>query len=346
MLNDTLRAHWPVRRLPDIAHLDDGASGWTFFLCTRKDTRVNRQGSEFVHVVLQDRSGTIAGRILENVGRLRGEFEAGEFVRVQARADRHNQRLELVIESIRRVNPDQDRQDGFREDDYVQAAPRPVEEMWAELEQLVAGVGDAHIRRLLESIVAAHAERLRVWPAALTVHHAYRSGLLEHLLKVAEAGSALSTLYGAETDYVVAGAILHDIGKLEELDYDRATSYSLDGNLLGHITIGVQMLNRAAAQIEGFPGDVLVRLAHLIVSHHGTRDHGSPVEPMMVEAFILSAVDDLDATIHQVRRHQAEGGGDEQFTAYHPRLGRGTAQTLRPLIRRTRISTTAITSRT
>ena len=105
MLNDTLKAHWPVPKLPDVAHLDDGASGWAFYLCTRKEVRTSRGGSTYVHVVLQDASGTVAGRILDNVERLRDEFDAGEFVRAQARADRHNQRLELVIEAIRRDQP-------------------------------------------------------------------------------------------------------------------------------------------------------------------------------------------------------------------------------------------------
>jgi 3'-5' exoribonuclease len=322
MLNDTLKAHWPARRLPDVAHLEDGASGWAFYLCTRKELRTNRQGGTFIHVVLQDASGTVAGRILEGVDRLREEFDAGEFVRVQARADRHNQRLELVIETIRRINPEQDRKDGFSEGDYVQAAPRPADDMWRDLQALVARVEHRHVRLLLETIVSQQEEKLRVWPAALTVHHAYRSGLLEHLLKVAEVGAAIAASYGADADFVIAGAILHDIGKLEELDYDLATSYSLEGNLLGHITIGVRMLNDAACGLDGFPRDVLARLAHLIVSHHGSRDHGSPVEPMTAEALILSAVDDLDATLHQVRRQIAESSGDDRFTAYHPRLGR------------------------
>ena len=322
MLNDTLKAHWPVRKLPDVAHLDDGASGWAFYLCTRKEVRTSRGGSTYVHVVLQDASGTIAGRILENVERLRDEFDAGEFVRAQARADRHNQRLELVIEAIRRISPEQDRRDGFNEGDYVQAAPRPADEMWRELQDLIASVGNPYVRRMLETIVSEQGARLRVWPAALTVHHAYRSGLLEHLLKVAEVGVAVAAAYGADRDFVIAGAILHDIGKLEELDYDLATTYSLEGNLLGHITIGVRMLNDAARGIDGFPRDVLARLAHLVVSHHGSRDHGSPVEPMTAEALILSAVDDLDATLHQVRRHLAEGSGDDRFSGYHSRLGR------------------------
>jgi 3'-5' exoribonuclease len=322
MLTDSLKAHWPVRRLPDIAHLDAGSAGWGFFLCTRKELRTGRQGTPHLHIVLQDRSGTVAGRLLEDVDRYKEEFEAGEFVRAQGRADRHNQRVELVIESIRRINPEQDSTEGFREADYVRAAPRPVDEMWAQLQGLIAGTEDADVRRVLDAVVTKYEDRLRVWPAAVTVHHDYRSGLLEHLLQVADVCLRLADVYGADKSYVVAGAILHDIGKVEELDYDLATSYSLEGNLLGHITIGVQMVNEAAAALGDVPRDVVARLAHLILSHHGSRELGSPVEPMTVEAFILSAADDLDATIHQVRRHLSEASGDSRFTAYHSRLGR------------------------
>jgi 3'-5' exoribonuclease len=309
-------------RLPPIAALDSGSSGWGYFLCTRKELRAGGQGGPFLHVVLQDRSGTIAARILEDVDRWRDEFDAGEFVKVEARADRHNQRIELVVSRIRRVNPGQDRQDGFDEDDCVATAPRPIDEMWGELQALVSRVRNAHVRRLLEEVAAIHGDRLRIWPAALTVHHAYRGGLLEHILQVGEVGATLASAYGADEDLVIAGAILHDLGKLEELRYDLATSYSVEGNLIGHITLGVRMLHDAAARIEGFPGDLLMQLAHLIVSHHGSRELGSPVEPMSAEAFILAAVDNLDATLHQVRRHLSEAGGDEHFSAYHPRLGR------------------------
>ena len=310
------------KRLPPIAALDSGASGWRFFLCARKELRAGRQGGPFLHVVLQDSSGTIAARILEDVDRWRDEFEAGEFVKVEARADRHNQRTELVVSRIRRVNPEQDRRDGFNEDECVPSAPRPIDEMWRELQALVSRIRDPHVRRLLDEIAAIHGERLRIWPAALTVHHAYRGGLLEHILQVGEVGAMLASAYGADEDLVIAGAVLHDLGKLEELRYDLATSYSVEGNLLGHITIGVRMLQDAAARIEDFPGELLTRLAHLIVSHHGSRELGSPVEPMSAEAFILAAVDNLDATLHQVRRHLSEAGGDERFSAYHPRLGR------------------------
>ena len=247
---------------------------------------------------------------------LEQEFEAGEFVKVQGRGNRHREKLELVLERIRRVNAVQDRLDGFREEECIPCSPRPVDEMWQELHGRVARADNPWVRELLTRVLATHGDRLRVWPAALTVHHAYRAGLLEHVVKLAEVGELLARAYSADTDLLLTAAVLHDLGKLEELSYDGATSYSTRGNLIGHITLGVQMVRDAARQIEGFPEDLQTRIEHLIVSHHGAREHGSPVEPMSVEAFIFSAIDDLDATLHQVRRHFRTTGG----TGTSPRI--------------------------
>ena len=194
--------------------------------------------------------------------------------------------------------------------------------MWNELQSRVARVGNTWVRQLLVAILDRHGDRLRVWPAALMVHHAYRGGLLEHVLKLAEAGDAMAAAYNVDGDLIFAGAVLHDIGKLDELRYDEATSYSKRGNLIGHITMGVMMVRDAARTIEGFPEDILTRIEHLILSHHGARELGSPVEPMTEEAFILSSIDDLDATLHQFRRHVDDDSGEGEFTAYHPRLRR------------------------
>lgn len=311
-----------MSRLPRILDLDERSSGWGFYLCARKDIRAHRDGSPFISLVLQDASGQMPAKILDQVDTLREEFDAGEFVKVQGRGNRHYQKLELLVDRIRRVNADQDRLDGFREDDCIPCAPRPIDEMWTDLRERVEKVSNPWIRRLLTSVVDQRAERLRIWPAAVTVHHAYRGGLLEHILKLSEVGSALADAYGVDADLLLAGAILHDIGKLEELAYDGAGTYSREGNLVGHITIGAGMVREAAKAIEGFPDELRARLEHMVVSHHGARELGSPVEPMTEEALILSAIDDLDAQLHQFRRHVREDGGEGAFTGYHPRFKR------------------------
>jgi len=308
-------------RLPPIRQLTADASGIGFFLCQQKEIRSGRNG-DFLSVTLLDATGRISAKVFDEVERLRGEFDEGEFVKVKARANTFNGRLQLVIENIRRVNPSQDRALGFREEDCVPTAPRPIEDMWADLETLVASVEDQHLQRLLRAVIAGNEAALRVWPAAQVIHHAYRGGYLEHALKIAGVALMLARAYEANADLIIAGALLHDIGKLQELAYDGVTSYSREGRLLGHITLGVIMVRDAALAIEGFPPDLLTEVEHLIVSHHGSRDLGSPIEPMTVEAFILSMADDLDAKIHQVRQAVAEDPNDGEFTGYHQRLGR------------------------
>jgi 3'-5' exoribonuclease len=310
-----------MSRLPRISELELESSGWGFFLCARKELRSAR-GGDFLKIVLQDHTGQITARVFDDVDALRQEFEIGEFVKARGRATNFNHRLELVLETIRRVH-EPDRLDGFREEDCIPRALRPVDEMWSALGAIVdREATNPWVRQLLDSTLRRYGDRLRVWPAAQLVHHAYRGGLLEHVLKLSEVGVSVARLYGADTNLVLAGAVLHDIGKLEELEYECVTQYSTAGNLLGHIALGAQVVSRMVAEIEGFPEDLRIEIEHLVLSHHGSREFGSPVEPMTIEAFILASVDDLDAKLHQVRQHVAEDEGEGAFTGYHPRLKR------------------------
>jgi len=193
---------------------------------------------------------------------------------------------------------------------------------WSELQARLTRVENTWIAQLLADILMPREAKLRIWPAAVTVHHAYPGGLLDHILKVADTCEALGAAYGADRDLLFAGAVLHDIAKLDELTTGETTTYSRDGNLIGHVTLGVIVARESITRLEGFPDDLRAQLEHLIVSHHGSRQLGSPVEPMTIEALILSAADDLDAKIDQVRRHVADDEGEGEFTAFHPRLRR------------------------
>jgi len=288
-----------------------------------KELRPTKIGGEFLDLRLQDASGQVVGRLFDDVNRYSAQFEAGDFVRVDGRAQTFNGQLQLKVSAIRRVHAEQDRREGFREEDCVLSAPRPIGDMWSELEARVAAVTHPSLRVLLRRVLDDHGAALREWPAAQVIHHAYRGGFLEHLCSMAAAAADLARLYEADADLLLAGVILHDIGKLQELSYDRGlVSYTRDGNLLGHITQGVLLVRSMAAQIPDFPDDVRVHLEHLILSHHGMKEHGSPVEPKTMEAFILAAVDDLDARLNQVRRAIAEDAGEGEFTAWHKKLNR------------------------
>ena len=310
-------------RLPKLSALTEADSGWGYFLCAYKEIRAGRSGSEFLFLSLQDSTGQIVGKLLADAERYKNEFEAGEFVRVEGHGSLYNGQLQLVLTTIRRVNPDQDRQQGFREEDAILSAPRPIDEMWSDLQEHLRGVKNDHVRVVLNRIVGDHESQLRVWPAAQQIHHAYRGGFLEHITKMAEIGRFVARAYGANEDLVLAGVVLHDIGKLQELAYEGgAGSYTRDGNLVGHIALGLMMVREACNGISGFPVELRAQLEHLIASHHGVREYGSPVEPKTIEAFILASIDELDAKLNQVRKAIAEDPSDEEFTSWNKRLGR------------------------
>jgi 3'-5' exoribonuclease len=309
-----------MARLPRAAEIDANASGTGYYLCVRKDKRSGRSGP-FLVLGLQDVSGEIGAKVFQDVDQNDAQFDAGEFVAVQGKGNLFNNRLEVIVDKIRRVIPE-DAERGFREEDCILCAPRPIDEMWAELAGRLESVERPELRDLLKRFVERYENRLRVWPAARQVHHAYRSGLLEHILKIMEVAVFLAGQYGASKDMVIAGALLHDIGKLQELSYDVAVNYSVEGNLIGHIAIGAGMLRDEIREIPDFPRDLAVQLEHLILSHHGAKELGSPVEPMTLDAFILSAADDLDAKLHQVRRHISDDSSDNPFTSYHRYLDR------------------------
>ena len=312
-----------MQRLPKLSALTPDDSGWGFFLCSYKETRTGRSGGEFLFLTLQDSSAQVVAKLLADVDRYKNEFEAGEFVRVEGRGSLYNNQVQLVLSTIRRINPDQDRQQGFREEDCILSAPRPIDEMWEELKGHVASVQRDQIRILLNRVMTDHEAQLRTWPAAQTIHHAYRGGFLEHITKMAEIGRFVASAYQADWDLVLAGIVLHDIGKLQELAYDAgAGSYTRDGNLVGHIALGIVMVREAVSGISGFSDDLRAQIEHLVASHHGLREYGSPVEPKTIEAFIVAAIDDLDAKLNQVRKAIAEDPSEDEFTAWNKRLGR------------------------
>jgi 3'-5' exoribonuclease len=309
-------------KLPRIADIDGGTTGWGFFLCAQKDLRPTKAGSSYLALVLQDTSGEIAAKIFDGADQLDKQFNKGDFIKVSGRGNLYKNQLELVLDNVRRVNAAKDAADGFREEDCIPSAPRPIDEMWQELVAHVAGVRRPELRALLERILATHGDKLKIWPAAMTVHHAYRGGLLEHVLKIIEVGTTLADAYQVDRDMIIAGGILHDLGKINELTYEGAIGYSVEGNLIGHIAIGLGMLQEAARADAAFPDQLRLELEHIVLSHHGARDKGSPVVPMTLEAFVFAATDDLDAKMFQIRKHLAEDSGDGAFTQFSKRLER------------------------
>ena len=296
------------------------------FLVQTKEVRQKRTGEPYLSLVLSDRTGEIESKMWDNVAEVVETFERDDFVKVKGLMQLYNNRPQLTIHKLRRVA---DHEVDFS--DFFPASRQDPEAMWNELRAMVAALDNAHIRRLLDAFLddPGIAARYKVAPAAKTIHHAFRSGLLEHVLSLAKLAKLTGRHYGAvDLNLLLAGVVLHDIGKIYELSYDRAFGYSPEGQLLGHIAIAIRMIAEKLQAFPEFPVELRNLIEHMVLSHHGQLEFGSPKLPIFPEALLLHYLDDMDSKMECMRAlidkdPQAEG----YFTSYSPALdAHGAAQ--------------------
>lgn len=294
------------------ASSQEGKTIVSFFLLNGKQVRQRRNGAEYLQLTFMDRTGQLEGKIWQNL-EMASDLELEDVVKVQGRIGSYQGRFEIAVEKIRRAEASE-----FDLADMLPTSEANLAELWAELQQHVASVKDETLRCLLESVLADPdlADRFRRAPAAKIFHHAFLGGLLEHVVSLCRLCNLAHQNYAwIERDLLLAGAILHDIGKIYELSYDRAIEYTDTGKLVGHITIGVKILHKAIAKSPISPQMENV-LTHLILSHHGELEHGSPVEPAMASAHLFHMLDKLDArmaAIQAVLNIPATGGNWSQL---------------------------------
>lgn len=271
----------------------------TTFLVHVKDVRQKKSGEPYLSLLLGDRTGEIEAKMWDNVVEVLETFERDDFVKVKGLLQVFQNRLQVSVHKMSRV---MDADVDFA--DFFPASTRDREEMFAELRALVAGMRNPHLRQLLEAFLNDEplARMYRTAPAAKHVHHAYLGGLLEHVLSVCRLCHVVSSHYGGlDADLLLTGAILHDIGKVAELSYERSFGYSSEGQLLGHIVIGLRMLHDKIQQVPDFPPKMRTLVEHLIVSHHGELEYGSPKVPLFPEAMLLHHLDNLDSKMECMR---------------------------------------------
>jgi 3'-5' exoribonuclease len=290
----------------------------TFFLVCEKEIRATREGKPYLRLELGDRTGTIEARMWEG---FEGDtFARDDFVKVQARVENYRNKLQLALEKIRRA---EDRE--VDPADYFPHTAEDVEQLYAKLLEYVAKVANPWLRRLLEDAVRDPniVPRLKRAPAAKMMHHAYLGGLLEHVVSLCGLCRVVAAYYPeTDADLLLTGAVLHDLGKLEELSYERSLGYTDEGQLLGHILIEYEQLSNKMDAIEGFPGDLKTLVQHMLISHHGQYEFGSPKLPMFREALMLHYLDDLDSKMGAVRAALASPTGEGNWTAYNAALER------------------------
>jgi 3'-5' exoribonuclease len=287
-----------------VDELKEGDRFEDLFLIKNVKLGETRAGKPYLVLTVMDKSGEVSGPVWDNVPALQEICLAGAVVRLTGMVQSYRDAPQLRIDGVSRV-AEAEVDLGL----FYPVSPRNIEEMADELQALVLGVGNPFLKKLLN-----HFFKKGDWwssfqeaPAAKGIHHAYIGGLLEHSLSVAGVADFLAKHYaGVDRSLLIAGALLHDIGKLEELKMDGGSvEYTVRGRLKGHLVIGSEMVAQAAGKIDNFPDELLEQLQHLILSHHGRQEFGSPTVPMTVEAFMLSFLDDLDAKMNiteQLRR--------------------------------------------
>lgn len=285
-----------------------------------------RNGMPYLALTLVDRSGEISGRLWENADQLIDECQPGTLVLLGGQAQAYKGTLQLKISKISAVsrnNGDQAVDMGL----FIPSTTREASEMAEEILGLARSVQDRHLQKLLLRFFKPgnFFERFQRAPAAKIMHHAYLGGLLEHTISVARLADMLSAFYPAiDRSLLVAGALLHDIGKTEEFSFDSYPfNYTDKGRLVGHLVLGTEMVLAEIEKINDFPADLSIRLQHMILSHHGQFEFGSPCLPMMLEAFVLNFLDDLDAKVNFFGRlEEGLSGPGYQWTDYQRMLER------------------------
>jgi 3'-5' exoribonuclease len=286
------------------------------FLVTEKNLAFSQKGSPYLNLRLKDKAGEVEGKIWENATEWDKQFKRGDIIRVQSRAVSFKNTVQLSIHDVQKVE-DSD----INPVDYFPSAGRDIDEIFVEMMSCVDEIKTPYLKSLLEAFFKDDiiATLFKKAPAAKSFHHVYIGGLLEHTLSVVRLLKIVADHYhGIDRDILITGGLLHDIGKIYEFSYDRIIDYSDQGRLIGHIVIGVEMLNAKIVTIENFPDALAMALRHLLLSHHGTQEFGSPKRPKTLEALIVHHIDDLDAKVNAFQGFIEESCDDESnWTPFH-----------------------------
>jgi len=292
-----------------------------YFLVSEKNSAFSLKGAPYLNLRLKDKTGEVDGKVWDNVPEMDKIFKKGDIIQIQCRAVNYKNAIQMSLLSARLA-------DDAEVDpvDYFPSAKEDIGKMYDDLMAYAEKVQAAPLKRLLASFFddVETRERFKRAPAAKGFHHGYIGGLLEHTLSVTRLLDEVIDHYpGLNRDLILTGGILHDIGKIHEFTYDRLVDYSDEGRLIGHIVMGVEMVNAKIAAIDDFPVQLAMELRHILLSHHGVLEFGSPKRPKTLEALVVHHMDDLDAKVNAFREFIRDADGSESdWTPFHRLLER------------------------
>jgi len=303
--------------IADLANFEEGKPFDGYFLVLAKQHRTTQTNKPYLSLTLADKTGQLEARIWEpGDPRIARDFDRGDLVKVRGSASRFKDTLQLKVDQLRKANTaEADKADMLPSTTYDVAA------LWRQLQAFVESFTDPDLKRLLTTILAdpALAHAYREAPAAKQLHHAWLGGLLEHVVSLLTLAERVVPHYPIlDRDLLLTGVILHDIGKVRELSWDLGFEYTVEGSLLGHIQIGSALAERTMDSLPDFPPKLKLLVLHLILSHHGKLEFGSPKLPMIPEALVLNFLDDLDAKMQAMQgefdKCLREGKGPDELT--------------------------------
>jgi 3'-5' exoribonuclease len=303
--------------IADVAAFDDGKSFDGFFLVLVKQHRSTKQNKPYFNVVLGDKTGQIEARVWDpSDARIAKEFERGDIIKARGTACKFDDRIQVKIDQLRLAAEGE-----ADKTDMMPSTTANVAELWQQMLEFVESMANPDLKLLLTTILSdpTLAKAYREAPAAKQLHHAWLGGLLEHVVSLLTLADRVVPHYPiVDRDLVLTGVILHDIGKVRELAWDIGFEYTIEGILLGHIQMGVALAERAMDGLPDFPPRLRTIVLHLILSHHGKLEFGSPKVPMIPEGLMLNFLDDLDAKMQAVagefEKSQREGKGPNEMT--------------------------------
>jgi 3'-5' exoribonuclease len=291
------------------------------FVVVAKQIKPKKTGEPYLALTLGDRSGQVEAKMWDNVDDVLEAFEQDDFLKVKGLINKYKQRFQLTIHKLRKLGDSE-----IEFDDYLPKTSKNIDELWQTLASFVATFENPYLKSLVQAFMADPeiSSAYRNAPAAKTLHHAYIGGLLDHVVSLFRSCDLMCQNYSQiNRDLLLTGAFLHDIGKIHELTYNRSFSYTTKGQLLGHMIIELEMLRAKLILVPNFPDELKTLVEHLIISHHGEYEFGSPKLPMFPEALMLHYLDDLDSKMEAMRAHfERESSLDGPWTSYNPSLGR------------------------
>jgi len=306
--------------LSDCSHHENKVITSTFVVIS-KQVKPKKTGEPYLALTLGDRTGQIEAKMWDNVETAIDAFEQEDFIKTKGLLNKYKNRFQFTIHKLRKLNESE-----IDFSDYLPKTTKDIGELWQTLAGYVASFRNPHLKALIEAFMSDPdiAEAYRNAPAAKSLHHAYIGGLLDHVVSLFRSCDLICQNYPQiNRDLLLTGAFLHDIGKIHELTYNRSFSYTTRGQLLGHMIIELEMLQSKLAQVPDFPDELKTLVEHLIISHHGEYEFGSPKLPMFPEALMLHYLDDLDSKMEAMRAHfEREFGQEGPWTGYNASLGR------------------------